>query len=112
MGLCSHFECPVSMAIFKDPVKIADGSRYEREDIMKWFEAGNNTNPRTNLPLDHLDLTSDHKCREALNFFREEKLLEGEPVPAPEPVRDPLAVQQPLAVEPLAAPDAAAAPVQ
>ena len=40
-------QCPISHAVFRDPVMIRDGHTYEREHIEAWFAAGNTTSPMT-----------------------------------------------------------------
>jgi len=41
-----------------DPVMAADGHVYERAVLTNWFERGHRTCPRTNLPLENLNVTS------------------------------------------------------
>ena len=44
---------------YVDPVTAADGHVYERAVLNNWFERGHHTSPRTNLPLENLNMTSE-----------------------------------------------------
>jgi len=46
-----EFICPLSKNIMTEPVIIADGSVFERREIINWFK-NNNTNPLTFNPID------------------------------------------------------------
>ncbi|OIW09361.1 hypothetical protein TanjilG_01332 [Lupinus angustifolius] len=62
----THFLCPISLQLMKDPVKICTGITYDRENIEKWlFSCNNKTCPVTkqSLLLD-TNLTPNHTlCR-------------------------------------------------
>ncbi|KAG0461019.1 hypothetical protein HPP92_021004 [Vanilla planifolia] len=47
----SHFLCPISLDLMKDPVILPTGITYDRRSIETWLEAGNFTCPVTNQPL-------------------------------------------------------------
>ncbi|KAK4763437.1 hypothetical protein SAY87_012875 [Trapa incisa] len=47
----SHFRCPISLDLMKDPVTLSTGITYDRESIEKWIESGNRTCPVTKQPL-------------------------------------------------------------
>ncbi len=50
----SHFHCPITLELMKDPVVASDGHMYEREAIEKWLKTSNKS-PVTNEPIsDHL----------------------------------------------------------
>ncbi len=49
-NLTNNLHCPISGALYKDPVIAADGFTYEREMIEKWFE-WHNTSPLTNVAI-------------------------------------------------------------
>ncbi|CAH8385983.1 unnamed protein product [Eruca vesicaria subsp. sativa] len=59
----SQFQCPISYDLMKDPVIIASGITYDRENIEKWFESGNKTCPVTNTVLTTLEQTPNHAIR-------------------------------------------------
>ena len=40
------FYCPISRELMVDPVTLADGHSYEREQIVRWL-ATHNTSPKT-----------------------------------------------------------------
>jgi hypothetical protein len=44
-------ECPLTMAVMRDPVMTVDGQTYERTEIEKWFALGNRTSPLTGQEL-------------------------------------------------------------
>jgi ankyrin repeat protein/ubiquitin len=44
-------ECPLTMAVMRDPVITVDGQTYERTEIEKWFALGNRTSPLTGEEL-------------------------------------------------------------
>ncbi|MQL98669.1 hypothetical protein Taro_031378 [Colocasia esculenta] len=52
--------------IMHDPVVAADGFTYEGEALRGWLQKGRETSPMTNLKLDHLNLTSNHALRFAI----------------------------------------------
>ncbi|KAK8923604.1 U-box domain-containing protein 21 [Platanthera zijinensis] len=47
----THFLCPISLDLMKDPVTLPTGITYDRQSIETWLEAGNLTCPLTNQPL-------------------------------------------------------------
>ncbi|KFK41036.1 hypothetical protein AALP_AA2G077100 [Arabis alpina] len=59
----SQFQCPISYDLMKDPVIIASGITYDRENIEKWFESGNKTCPMTNTVLATLEQIPNHTIR-------------------------------------------------
>ncbi|ESQ28636.1 hypothetical protein EUTSA_v10018597mg [Eutrema salsugineum] len=59
----SQFQCPISYDLMKDPVIIASGITYDRENIEKWFESGCKTCPVTNTVLTTLEQIPNHSIR-------------------------------------------------
>ncbi|GLT90623.1 hypothetical protein SLE2022_085460 [Rubroshorea leprosula] len=51
----SHFRCPISLDLMKDPVTLSTGVTYDRETIEKWIEAGNFRCPTTNQVLESFE---------------------------------------------------------
>lgn len=51
--------CPITLDPFADPVRAADGQKYERSAIQDWFDRGNRTSPLFNTEM------SDTKLRPA-----------------------------------------------
>lgn len=62
------FVCPITHDTMRDPVQAADGHTYERTAIEKWLRE-HNTSPQTNLPLAHMELTSNHALRQAIDDY-------------------------------------------
>jgi hypothetical protein len=62
----SHFRCPLTLSIFKDPVCLEDGNTYERSDIVKWLQT-HNTSPLTNVPLITKTLTPNWTLRSIIS---------------------------------------------
>ncbi|KAJ8551585.1 hypothetical protein K7X08_021600 [Anisodus acutangulus] len=62
----SHFLCPISLYLMKDPVTLCTGISYDRENIEKWIEFGNSTCPVTNQPLKNFDLIPNHAIRKMI----------------------------------------------
>jgi ABC-type phosphate transport system substrate-binding protein len=57
--------CPITMAVFHNPVICADGHTYERQAIERWLEV-RATSPTTNLPLESRSLAPNHAVRAVL----------------------------------------------
>lgn len=57
--------CPMSMTLMHDPVIIATGQTYERQNIERWFNEGNDTCPTTQLKLQNLTITPN-TCMKAV----------------------------------------------
>ena len=57
--------CPITYCIMNDPVMTADGHTYEREAILRWL-GGNNTSPRTGLPLESRTLRPNIALRNVI----------------------------------------------
>uniref|UniRef100_A0A0D9WQ56 RING-type E3 ubiquitin transferase n=1 Tax=Leersia perrieri TaxID=77586 RepID=A0A0D9WQ56_9ORYZ len=53
----SEFCCPLSMKLMYDPVIIASGQTYERENIERWFSEGHDICPRTQIKLENFTIT-------------------------------------------------------
>ena len=67
--------CPISMKLMHDPVIIASGQTYERENIERWFSKGYDTCPRTQVKLENFTITPN-TCMQAViyNWCKEQKL--------------------------------------
>ncbi|XP_022143444.1 U-box domain-containing protein 21 isoform X1 [Momordica charantia] len=59
----SHFLCPISLDLMKDPVILCTGITYDRESIEKWIDAGNFLCPVTKQGLTGFDLIPNHALR-------------------------------------------------
>ncbi|KAM3359999.1 U-box domain-containing protein 21-like [Capsicum galapagoense] len=80
----SHFLCPISLDLMKDPVTLCTGISYDRENIEKWIDARNTTCPVTNQPLRNFDLIPNHAIRKMIQDWCVENKNYGiERVPTP-----------------------------
>ncbi|MCO5570327.1 hypothetical protein L7F22_024046 [Adiantum nelumboides] len=58
------FRCPISLELMRDPVTVATGQTYEREEINQWiFDGNNHTCPKSGLPLAHTTLIPNFSLR-------------------------------------------------
>ncbi|GAV60462.1 U-box domain-containing protein [Cephalotus follicularis] len=65
----THFRCPISLDLMKDPVTLHTGITYDRENIEKWIEAGNETCPVTNQVLRTFDQIPNHSIRKMIQAW-------------------------------------------
>ncbi|XP_045805583.1 E3 ubiquitin-protein ligase PUB23-like [Trifolium pratense] len=69
----SHFLCPISLQLMKDPVTLSTGISYDRENIEKWlFSFQNKTCPVTKsslLETDLNNLTPNHTLRRLIQSW-------------------------------------------
>lgn len=63
LSIPSHFLCPISLELMKDPVILPTGITFDRSSIETWIEAGNFTCPITKKPLFATDLIPNHAIR-------------------------------------------------
>jgi len=61
-ALPSEFLCPIMREPMTDPVVALDGHTYERSAILRWFEQGSQTSPKTGSPMQQL-LIPNHALR-------------------------------------------------
>ncbi|KAJ8476286.1 hypothetical protein OPV22_020013 [Ensete ventricosum] len=63
----THFRCPISLELMKDPVTASTGITYDRQSIDTWLEMGNVTCPVTNQELRNADgLLPNHAIRKMI----------------------------------------------
>lgn len=80
----SHFRCPISLDLMKDPVTLSTGITYDRQSIETWIEAGNVTCPITNQVLTTLEPIPNHTIRKMIQDWCVEKKSFGvERIPTP-----------------------------
>ncbi|CAI9105780.1 OLC1v1004793C1 [Oldenlandia corymbosa var. corymbosa] len=86
----SHFICPISMQLMRDPVIVATGMTYDRESIEKWlYSCKNNICPMTKLELPTKDLTPNHTLRRLIQAWCMVNSSNGiERIPTPKPQVD------------------------
>lgn len=80
----SHFRCPISLDLMKDPVTLSTGITYDRDSIEKWIEAGNSTCPVTNQVLRSFEPVPNHTLRMMIQDWCVENRSYGiERIPTP-----------------------------
>ncbi|KAK9091418.1 hypothetical protein Sjap_024595 [Stephania japonica] len=82
----NHFRCPISLDLMKDPVTVATGITFDRENIEKWLEQGHhNTCPVTNQTITNPpDLIPNHVLRRMIQDWCVENYRFGvERIPTP-----------------------------
>ncbi|KAF5734048.1 hypothetical protein HS088_TW16G00490 [Tripterygium wilfordii] len=80
----SHFRCPISLDLMKDPVTLSSGITYDRESIEKWLESGNFTCPVTNQVLRSFDQIPNHTLRKMIQeWCVENRKFGAERIPTP-----------------------------
>lgn len=57
-----HLICPITLELFRDPVKAKDGHVYERRAITRWI-LQHGTSPLTRQPLEINDLVADDELQ-------------------------------------------------
>ncbi|XP_071709596.1 U-box domain-containing protein 21-like [Rutidosis leptorrhynchoides] len=80
----THFRCPISLDLMKDPVTLSTGITYDRESIEKWIQDGNQTCPVTNQILINFDQIPNHMIRRMIQDWCVENRSHGiERIPTP-----------------------------
>ncbi|KAK1410667.1 hypothetical protein QVD17_37205 [Tagetes erecta] len=80
----THFRCPISLDLMKDPVTLSTGITYDRESIEKWICDGNQTCPVTNQVLTNFDQIPNHMIRRMIQDWCVENRAHGvERIPTP-----------------------------
>ncbi|XP_038882772.1 E3 ubiquitin-protein ligase PUB22-like [Benincasa hispida] len=84
------FLCPISLQIMKDPVTIASGITYDRENIEKWlFSDKHKTCPVSKVVLLDFDITPNHTLRRVIQAWCTANATSGvERIPTPKPPVD------------------------
>ncbi|KAL0381116.1 UNVERIFIED_CONTAM: U-box domain-containing protein 21 [Sesamum angustifolium] len=80
----THFRCPISLDLMKDPVSLSTGITYDRESIEKWIDEGNFTCPVTNQVLRNFDQIPNHALRKMIqDWCVDHKSYGVERIPTP-----------------------------
>ncbi|KAL3613528.1 hypothetical protein CASFOL_042561 [Castilleja foliolosa] len=80
----THFICPISLDLMKDPVSLSTGITYDRESIEKWIDLGKAKCPVTNQFLRNIDQIPNHAIRKMIQeWCVENKSLGVERIPTP-----------------------------
>ncbi|XP_073286285.1 U-box domain-containing protein 20-like [Primulina huaijiensis] len=84
LAIPSHFRCPISLDLMKDPVTLSTGITCDRKSIEKWIEAGNVTCPITKKILRNLEPIPNHSIRKIIQDWCVENRSYGvERIPTP-----------------------------
>lgn len=80
----THFRCPISLHLMKDPVSLATGITYDREFIETWIDTGHATCPVSNQVLRNSDQIPNHALRKMIQEWCVENKPYGvERIPTP-----------------------------
>lgn len=80
----THFQCPISLDLMKDPVTLSTGITYDRDSIETWIEAGNETCPVTKQVLKTFDQIPNHILRRMIQDWCVQNRSHGvERIPTP-----------------------------
>ncbi|KAI3746668.1 hypothetical protein L6452_09107 [Arctium lappa] len=81
----SHFLCPISMQLMRDPVTISTGITYDRVSIERWlFTCLSSVCPVTKQPLYDTDITPNHTLRRLIQSWCTMNSHHGfDPIPTP-----------------------------
>ncbi|WOK97517.1 U-box domain-containing protein 21-like [Canna indica] len=66
LSIPSHFRCPISLELMRDPVTAATGITYDRQSIEAWLGMGNNVCPVTNRDIRNEELVPNHSIRKMI----------------------------------------------
>ncbi|XP_006662576.1 U-box domain-containing protein 36-like [Oryza brachyantha] len=69
----SHFICPISQEVMREPCIAADGFTYEAEAIINWFDEGHEVSPMTEQPLVRRDLIPNFALRSVIQDYTRRK---------------------------------------
>ncbi|KAE8734818.1 serine/threonine-protein phosphatase BSL3-like [Hibiscus syriacus] len=83
----THFLCPISLQLIRDPVTISTGITCDRDSIEQWlFSCKNKTCPVTKQTLKDTDLTQNHTLRRFIQAWCTLNASHGiERIPTPKP---------------------------
>lgn len=81
----SHFKCPISLHLMKDPVSLSTGITYDRDSIEKWIDCSvKPTCPVTNQALTNSEMIPNHALRKMIQDWCVENTSRGvERIPTP-----------------------------
>ncbi|KAL9673453.1 hypothetical protein QQ045_029711 [Rhodiola kirilowii] len=98
-----EFLCPISSDIMMDPVTVATGETYERENIQTWLDSNNTTCPKTGQPLSHTNLAPNSALKTQImewcennNFQLPKKEVPPDPGPITEQQKEMMSLVQDL----------------
>ncbi len=63
--------CPITLALFSDPVTTADGHTYERRALTEWFDRGHRSSPVTRKHLASRDMHTNFLARQAVDTYQQ-----------------------------------------
>ncbi|KAG9443936.1 hypothetical protein H6P81_015276 [Aristolochia fimbriata] len=84
LAIPTHFRCPISLDLMKDPVTLCTGITYDRQSIETWLDSGNVTCPVTNQVLKTFDQIPNHTIRRMIQDWCVDNRSHGiERIPTP-----------------------------
>ncbi|KAL5537453.1 hypothetical protein UlMin_045609 [Ulmus minor] len=85
IAIPTHFRCPISLDLMRDPVTLSTGITYDRQSIERWIEQeGNQTCPVTNQILNTFDQIPNHAIRRMIQDWCVQNRSSGiERIPTP-----------------------------
>ncbi|KAA8541407.1 hypothetical protein F0562_025370 [Nyssa sinensis] len=66
LAIPTHFLCPISLQLMKDPVILSSGITYDRDSIDEWLQNGNYTCPVTSQILRSFDQVPNQAIRKMI----------------------------------------------
>ncbi|RWR81215.1 U-box domain-containing protein 16-like protein [Cinnamomum micranthum f. kanehirae] len=69
----ADFRCPISLELMRDPVVVATGQTYDRENISRWIESGHGACPKTGQALSRPDLIPNRALKNQIARWCEER---------------------------------------
>lgn len=73
----SEFLCPLSKTLMKEPMMSKDGINFEKNEILKWLNQGNNVCPVTGNKLTPSCLVSNKALEKKIKIFMHEEVKEA-----------------------------------
>ncbi|XP_017631982.1 U-box domain-containing protein 29-like [Gossypium arboreum] len=65
----SSFRCPILLDVMKSPVSLCTGVTYDRANIQRWLDSGNNTCPATMQVLESKDLILNRNLQRLIQIW-------------------------------------------
>ncbi|XP_073007750.1 U-box domain-containing protein 21-like [Typha latifolia] len=95
LSVPTHFRCPISLDLMRDPVIASTGITYDRQSIESWLDRGNGTCPVTGVPIRNEDLIPNHSLRRMIQeWCVANRALGVERIPTPRIPVNPMQVSE------------------
>ncbi|XP_047317760.1 U-box domain-containing protein 27-like [Impatiens glandulifera] len=73
------FRCPISLDLMKSPVSLCTGVTYDRTNIQRWLDAGNNTCPATMQLLSTKEFVPNHTLQRLIQIWSDSSINSPSP---------------------------------